>query len=242
MKILLTFTGFHDPFSETSIVGETETGPVLTVAAERTFEAVYLFTTPNTAGISEQTKQELKKRNKGLNVEICPVPLADPTNYLGILKQLRTHFRKINKQHDGAEYYICVSSGTPHMHASWLMLAASGEIPARILQTRASKFTREGQSRVTEIDFTNPQFPQIMPFRNLEETDFDQDFGSICLELGIGDSLNGQRHRDSSREVSPGCSASDDQGQSCHPLLDHASLARLGNLAFRTCPVRFGYR
>ena len=71
------------------------------------------------------------------------------------------------------------------MHASWLMLAASGEIPARILQVRASKFTREGQSRVTEIDFTNPQFPQIKPFGNLEETDVDQDFNSICSELGI---------------------------------------------------------
>jgi len=185
MKILLTFTGFHDPFSETSIADETETGPVLTVVAERAFEAVYLFTTPNTAEISQQTKQELEKRSKILNVVICEVPLADPTNYLGILKQLRLHFRKIRKQHDGAEYYICVSSGTPHMHASWLMLAASGEIPARILQTRASKFARERQSRVTEIDFTNPQFPQIMPFGNFAEIDGDQDFDSICSELGI---------------------------------------------------------
>lgn len=185
MKILLTFTGFHDPFAEISIAGEKEAGPVLTVTSERQFDRVYLFTTPNTAGISVQTKEELQKRNKGLEIEICEVPLKDPTNYLGILKQLRSHFKVISKQNSDAEYFICVSSGTPHMHASWLMLAASGEIPARILQTRAAKFAREGEGRVTEIDFTNPQFPQIKPFGALPDGDETRDFQSLSAELNI---------------------------------------------------------
>lgn len=185
MKILLTFTGFHDPFAEVLIAGEKEAGPVLTVAAERQFDRAYLFTTPNTAEISAQTKEELQKRNKGLDVEICEVPLKDPTNYLGILRQLRSHFKVISKQNPDAEYFICVSSGTPHMHASWLMLAASGEIPARILQTRAAKFVREGEGRVTEIDFTNPQFPQIKPFGQLPDEGDSTDFQAVCAELGI---------------------------------------------------------
>src|SRR5687767_9473863 len=42
MKILLTFTGFHDPFSESAIASEREAGPVLTVCSERQFEMVYL--------------------------------------------------------------------------------------------------------------------------------------------------------------------------------------------------------
>jgi len=185
MKILLTFTGFHDPFADISIAGEKEAGPVLTVTSERQFDRIYLFTTPNTAEISVETKEELQKRNKGVVVEICEVPLKDPTNYLGILKQLRTHFKEINKQNPDGEYFICVSSGTPHMHASWLMLAASGEIPARILQTRAAKFVREGEGRVTEIDFTNPQFPQIKPFGVLPEEDETRDFQSLSAELNI---------------------------------------------------------
>ncbi len=185
MKILLTFTGFHDPFAESSIIGEMETGPVLTVNAERQLERVYLFTTPTTAEISAQTKVELEKRNKDVAVEIRDVPLKDPTNYLGILKQLRSHFKEISKQNPDGEYFICVSSGTPHMHASWLMLAASGEIPARILQTRAAKFVREGEDRVTEIDFTNPQFPQIRPFGALPTEDEARDFQSLSAELQI---------------------------------------------------------
>ncbi|MBI4026282.1 MAG: sigma 54-interacting transcriptional regulator [Verrucomicrobia bacterium] len=184
-KVLLSFTGFHDPFTESSIAGEKETGPVLTVASERQFDRVYLFSTPNTAEISAQTKDELQKRNRSLAVEICEAPLNDPTNYLGILKHLRRHFKVFSKENPDAEYFICVSSGTPHMHASWLMLAASGEIPARILQTRAAKFVREGEGRVTEIDFTNPQFPQIRPFGLLPDEDEAGDFQSLCAELGI---------------------------------------------------------
>ncbi len=185
MKILLSFTGFHDPFAEIPIAGEKETGPVLTVTSERQFDRVYLFSTPSTAEISTQTKEELQKRNKSLAVDICDVPLKDPTNYLGILKQLRSHFRAISKENHDAEFFICVSSGTPHMHASWLMLAASGEIPARILQTRAAKFVREGESRVTEIDFTNPQFPQIKPFGAFPDEDETRDFQSLSAELNI---------------------------------------------------------
>jgi hypothetical protein len=33
MNILLSFTGFHDPFVPTAVEGEMETGPVLTVVA-----------------------------------------------------------------------------------------------------------------------------------------------------------------------------------------------------------------
>lgn len=185
MKILLSFTGFHDPFAEAPLAGEKETGPVLTVTSERQFERIYLFSTPSTSDITRQTREELLRRNNQLQVDICDVPLKDPTNYLGILKQLRSHFRTISRQNPDAEFFICVSSGTPHMHASWLMLAASGEIPARILQTRAAKFVHEGQYRVTEIDFTNSQFPQIKPFGVLPGTDEKGDFPALCAELRI---------------------------------------------------------
>ncbi len=185
MKALLTFTGFHDPFSETSIAGDVEPGPVLTVVSERTFDHVFLFSTPALNAITEQTKAELLRQNPNLKVEIREVPLADPTNYLGLLKQLRTHFKLICKEHGDAHFSICVSSGTPHMHATWLMLAASGEIPATVLQTRPRKFTREGQDRVSEIDFRNPQFPQIKPFGRLPDTIESPDLASIRVQLGV---------------------------------------------------------
>ena len=185
MKILLTFTGFQDPFAETSVAGEQDPGPVLTVAAVQPFDCVYLFSTPDTAEISAQTKDALQQRNGNLAVQICNVPLKSPTHYPGISRQLKSCFRKISKLNPNAEYFIGVSSGIPHVDASWLMLAARGEIPARILQARVAKFACAGAGQVTEIDFTNPQFPQIRPFGASPDEDGPYDFQSLCDELCV---------------------------------------------------------
>lgn len=124
-RVLLTFTGFHDPFSGSSIDGSDEAGPVLTVASEVGFDAIHLFSTPNTDEVSEKTHAELTHRFPSASVSTIPIPVKDPTNYLEILKHLRAHYAKIAKKHDGAEFYISVSSGTPQMHACWMMPPAS---------------------------------------------------------------------------------------------------------------------
>lgn len=187
MKVLLTFTGFHDPFSPSTATGEMRAGPILTVVAERSFDRVYLFSTPKAAEISEQTAAAITERHHGVTVEIMEVPLKDPTNYLGILRQLRSHFKTINASHPDAEYSISVSSGTPHMHACWLLLAASGEIPATILQSTPPEFVPEGRPLVREIDIHQKDFPTIT--RPLDGPEFAEDDDSsiitACRELGI---------------------------------------------------------
>ena len=135
MEVLLSFTGFHDPFAETALDGQQQAGPVLTVVSERHFDKVCLFLTPKLVERTEATKAAIEERHPEIEVEVLEVPLADPTNYLGILRQLRKHFRALSRKHPDATYSISVSSGTPHMHASWILLAASGEIPAKILQS-----------------------------------------------------------------------------------------------------------
>ena len=162
-------------------------GPVLTVVAERPFERVYLFSTPKAAEISEKTEEAISERHPGIKVTILDVPLKDPTNYLGILRQLRSHFKKLNATHPDAEYSISVSSGTPHMHACWLLLAASGEIPATILQSTPPEFVPEGRSPVREIDFHQKDFPTITrPVNGPEpEEDDESAIAAACRELGI---------------------------------------------------------
>ncbi|RYD31220.1 MAG: AAA family ATPase, partial [Verrucomicrobiaceae bacterium] len=134
---------------------------VLTVVAERSFDRVYLFATPKAAEISEKTAAAITERHPSVKVEILEVPLKDPTNYLGILRQLRSHFKKLNTSHPDATYSISVSSGTPHMHACWLLLAASGEIPATILQSTPPEFVPDGKSLVKEVDIHQKDFPTI---------------------------------------------------------------------------------
>ena len=48
LQILLTFTGFHDPYSKGLIAEEDQPGPILSLLRVRTFDAIYLLTTPNT--------------------------------------------------------------------------------------------------------------------------------------------------------------------------------------------------
>lgn len=98
MEILLTFVGFHDPFSHTSLLGEHQAGPILTVVSERRFAKVCLFLTPRLSDQTHATKAAIAERHASIDVEIFDVPLADPTNYLGILRQLRKHFRTISRR------------------------------------------------------------------------------------------------------------------------------------------------
>ena len=187
LKVLLSFTGFHDPFAPSAATGEMRAGPILTVVAERTFDRVYLFSTPKAAEISLKTAEAITERHAGMTTTILEVPLKDPTNYLGILRQLRSHFKTLNAAHPDADYSISVSSGTPHMHACWLLLAASGEIPATILQSTPPEFVPEGRSLVKEIDFHQKDFPTITrPVDGPEPTEDDESTIAVaCRELGI---------------------------------------------------------
>jgi transcriptional regulator with GAF, ATPase, and Fis domain len=74
------------------------------------------------------------------------------------------------------------------MHACWLMLAASGEIPGTILQTTAPEFVPEGRSCVKEIDVAGGEFPQIS-IRTHDSrpsgVDDESDLRFVRRELGI---------------------------------------------------------
>ena len=183
--ILLTFTGSHDPFSISAQDGDARTGPVLTILAERKFEAVYLFTTPRMAEISEQTRAEIKSRYPETLVTIMEVPLKDPTNYIGILRQIRGHFHHIRQKHRSDAYSISVSSGTPQMHACWLMLVASGEIPATLLQTTPPEFLHEDAPCVKEIDVSTEDFPKVS-LRGFDTPTADRtELRQVCHDFGI---------------------------------------------------------
>ena len=188
MEILLSFTGFHDPFAESSLENVEQGGPILSILAERRFDKVCLFQTPKLAGRTMATREAILERSPTTSVEVLEVPLADPTNHLGILRQVRRHFSSIKRRHPDALYSISVSSGTPHMHATWILLAASGEIPAVILQSTPPQFLPEGEPRVKEIDLTAGDFPQITrPLACDSEIVLDETstINAACRELGV---------------------------------------------------------
>jgi len=160
MKILLSFTGFHDPYS-IGLLGEEELGPILSLVQSVGFDQIVLFGTPNTARNTADTASALHVRQSGIVVEVRELPLSDPTDYVAILRELRKSARHVVEGQPNAEFSVAVASGTPQMHACWLLLVASGEVPARILHVRPQRFVTAERPIVSEVDLSDPTFPTV---------------------------------------------------------------------------------
>ena len=95
MKILLTFTGFHDPYAVGLVGQEEQPGPILSLANARSFDRIILFATPDVEKQTNATKEALQLLHPELTVEVRDLVLVDPTDYLAILRGLRSQGREI---------------------------------------------------------------------------------------------------------------------------------------------------
>ncbi|MBI3799526.1 MAG: sigma 54-interacting transcriptional regulator [Deltaproteobacteria bacterium] len=161
MKILLTFTGFHDPYAVGLVGEEEQPGPILSLVGARSFDRVVLFSTPGAEKNTLATNEALQSLHRNLDVEVRDLALADPTDYIAILRGLRAHLFDIYESTPQAQFFIAVASGTPQMHACWVLLAASGEIPAHLLHIRPPRFVSKDHPLVSEVDLTSPDFPLV---------------------------------------------------------------------------------
>lgn len=188
MKTLLTFTGFHDPYSEGLIEGEEHPGPVLTLALHQNFDRIVLIATPNTENNTTETAKAISEKIPDSEIVIKNISLHDPTNYSTIFAGLKEIYSSLSSKNETVEYYIGISSGTPQMHACWLLLAASGEIPARILMTRPPRFVSKNAPIVQEVDFSQSAFPLVRRQKDYEGMEESPDLEIAVHQLGlIGD-------------------------------------------------------
>ncbi|MBI4640400.1 MAG: sigma 54-interacting transcriptional regulator [Candidatus Tectomicrobia bacterium] len=186
MRILLTFTGFHDPYAMGLVGREEQAGPILSLASARSFDRIILFSTPSTEENTLATRDALRSLYPAIDIEVRDLPLDDPTGYIAILKGLRTHIRDICESTPNATYFIAVASGTPQMHACWVLLAASGEIPAHILNVRPPRFVSKDRPLVSDIDLTVPDFPLVRSnISAIEVPDTPLDLDTAISQLGI---------------------------------------------------------
>lgn len=187
MKILLTFTGFHDPYFKGLIDQEEQHGPILSLLSVNSFDCIYLFNTPTTDTISLKTKEAISYLYPKTIVEILNLTIDDPTDYKQILNGLRKHNKRILDQIGTHDFFVSVASGTPQMHACWVLLTASGEISAKILHVRPPKFVTKASPLVSEVDLTFHEFPTVRFQQNTFPfiEDKDTDLESAIANLGI---------------------------------------------------------
>jgi DNA-binding NtrC family response regulator len=162
LRTLITFVGTRDPYTDTLVENMERTGPILgLLMAGQNFNRVVLISQPSLKDRAVSTREAINHLLPHIIVEMLDVNIIDPISYSEILSELRRLFPLISEKTGNDMLYINASSGTPQMHSCWIMLAASGEIPARIINIRDPKFIGKGKERIVELDFTSPDFPVI---------------------------------------------------------------------------------
>ncbi|WP_051617427.1 sigma-54-dependent Fis family transcriptional regulator [Desulfonatronovibrio hydrogenovorans] len=161
-RILFTIVGYRDPFSKSGQDRQAP-GPVLSLLSEMDhFTGIVLVHTGDKTENACTLKQIIQERH-GIETVTSELKISDPTDYEDILQGLRRVFRETAREVSDGHYYVSMSSGTPQMHASWLLLTASGEIPARLLQVREERYQKPDQLLVREIDPRVRVFPRVLP-------------------------------------------------------------------------------
>lgn len=173
MRILMTFAGNRDPDYEHSRTKKRMAGPILTLlrhmGTKQKFDVIELFFTNDGAEMKEKAsgvEKTVCQMYPAMKVNFQPVDLPDPTSYRAIMSKLRQCHRVIVEKYCAADYFIYLSPGTPQMQSSWLLLVASGEISAKLLQMRDPEQQKEGQSALEEIDPQSNWFPRVFVERH----------------------------------------------------------------------------
>lgn len=205
MDVLLTFTGFHDPYFKGLVDQEEQPGPILSLLSTHSFHHIFLFDTPSTQKTTEETKEAIKKLHPGSQVQVLEINLVDPTNYQEIFKGLRGHLHLIVERFPSARFFVAVASGTPQMHACWVLLVASGEIPARIVHVRPPRFVTNERPLVSEVGLSSRDFPVVrFQDRKITVEDNDIDIDAVRAHLGIvGDHTTMQRSLEMGAMLAP---------------------------------------
>jgi DNA-binding NtrC family response regulator len=188
VRVLLTFTGFHDPYCASVVDGQQQAGPIMSMLNARPADVAVLFNTPGAVKHTAATVDAVRKCYPRMTVDVKELPdLNDPTDHVLILRHLRRHVHDILGAYPDAEFFISIASGTPSMHACWLLLVAEGTLPARILCGHPPR-TAEETYRVTELNLSADEFPDIKPKEyhpSAEVTECHPDLPAVCEELQI---------------------------------------------------------
>lgn len=166
-SLMLSFVGTNDPFGreDKAPTGGKPYGPVISAINKGDFDNIVLLTTPSLNERAEETKKIIEELYPQKEVKIYYTKINDPTNHGQVINAINKFVEQENELlfKKNYEIYIAVTSGTPAIHACWLLVSASGKIPAKIIHVKEARFTPSGQPEITQVDFTRPEFPVVSP-------------------------------------------------------------------------------
>lgn len=144
VKVMISCVGNRDPFARDN----NQTGPVLTVAEKIRPDAVFLLPTSQMGNPQSATEENAWKTKEYLDildwrpkVSVLPLLVRDAANVQEVMTVMKSELRRLLEvlQADGVpfELHLNVSSGTPQMQQTLIVLAHSGFFPAPTLLWQA---------------------------------------------------------------------------------------------------------
>jgi len=102
----------------------------------------------------DEIETEIKKELPKVGVKRVALDLTDPTDYHQILACLNARIEEVKEQYkkSDVEYLLNVSSSTPQIQASFLILVSSQRLNAKVYQVRDPKYVEAGQEHIREVD------------------------------------------------------------------------------------------
>jgi DNA-binding NtrC family response regulator len=163
LNSLFAFVDPKDPFAAGEVAEEQFPGPILSILSAKKFDRIFLFYTPHTRKNAQETEAEAFQRYPDCRITLHELPISDPKNYRVLIGLLRAIVQKLALawRMRGGQSYVCVSSGTAEMRASWFLLAATGVLPAKFLQVGTPARPLFGKANVREVQLESSDWENI---------------------------------------------------------------------------------
>jgi len=151
-NILITFVGNRDPYVEEAFDGLHSDGPILTLLKDHQYHGIHLLSNRTTLLQTQQIMREIRVRQSWVQLQEHFLELSDPTSYGELIPLIWNKTVEIQEKYSPEIYFdIATSSGTPQMHATWVLLHLSKRIRGRLLRITPPKFLKHGEQAVSVI-------------------------------------------------------------------------------------------
>ena len=152
---LLAFATDKDPNFISQVEDDTIPGPLLCTLEQRRFDRVVILWRPRRRIQAERTVDAIHKLFPKVAVELEPVEIEDAHHHPEIWTKLKHAIRRIRTRAPQHEFSVLLGDDTAEIHANWVLLMLSGELPAKLLNFKISLDSSK-QSALREVRWRDP--------------------------------------------------------------------------------------
>lgn len=149
-KILISFIGNND-----CLLSENKQGAIISILHELEFDKVYLiYSHSKYLPFASEILLYCRRHFPLLKVLYEAALAIDPTDHNIVYPAMYKTVSTIMSKETNAQFTVSITSGTPTMHACWLLLKQGGLISAKLIQNSREK-------GISEVTFDLDDFPKI---------------------------------------------------------------------------------